>query len=1089
MDTTLSGVEAGLSGYWPLDETYEIDGFPVVADLTANHNDLWVQGNAQILPLPTGSEINLAPSAYFYDLRMQANGDFIHLGSNAGWPRPSLSLLDGPTGMIINPENNVLSWTPGAEQRGYHEFSYQAASAAGSITSSSRVWVDSVWPNTAFHNVGNARLNIANNGTISGFSYNEVAGLWGGNLMLGISDGQVSGGLFVDEFSQVTGIIPVESEIGGFDQAFESSFDDLRAPNPIGIDVLQRSHSSSNSLDEDYVIIEYEITNTSPAPIWGLYVGLAADWDVGAAPNNLAGYDADQSLSYTYEVNGGANPYYYGATILSHPVSGHSASSGGAGDDSQSYIELTTFAELPVEATDVRSTLGCGPFDLAVDETIVVKYAMLGGDDLADLISNAKRVHTVVGGLENVGSAYLHQTSRIRVTDATPIHPSANPAAYAITGNEMSVEAWVFPTRLPEEGEAYPIVVRPYLNEQPLRAYELQIGNQDGDNVPKYNFVLTDGNVGGDNVWISSNVPAVAGVWMHLAATYDGSLVRLYMDGLEVGEAPFTANIGAGNTGFYLGLYAQPFQGLLDEVRLWNIPRSQADIITSMNITLAGVEAGLVGYWPLNDTYEVDGLPVVSDLTANHNDLWVQGNAQSVAFPTGSEVLLAPGHFWYDLTAVVGELFEVELGLNDGWPLPSITLSTGPEGMSIDPSTNVLSWTPGIEDRGYHEFHYSATNAHSLAGGSSQIWVDAVLRETATLDVGNAGLTYANSGMMGFYDHPANNAGFTFEGVNGLYAGNLMLGLSDDQVSGGLYVEEFGQLSGINPVVSELAGFDQAYESTFDDLRSLNPIGLHVVQRTHASSNSQDEDFMIVDYEIINASGSNITGLYVGLSTDWDVGDAAYNLGGYDEEQRLSYTYEVDGIHNAYYYGVAALSHPVSGHSGSVGSSDDAESYATLTSFTELPVEAGDLRSTLGCGPFDLAVNETVVVRYAMLGGNDLADLAINVERAHSFDAVSANELIAKPESYALNPNYPNPFNPTTTISYALPEQSQVKMTVFDIRGQEILTLQDDVKPPGNYEVHWNGVDDSGNPASTGVYFCRLDADGFNQTIKMVLLR
>ena len=256
MDTTLSGVEAGLSGYWPLDETYEIDGFPVVADLTANHNDLWVQGNAQILPLPTGSEINLAPSAYFYDLRMQANGDFIHLGSNAGWPRPSLSLLDGPTGLSINPENNVLSWTPGAEQRGYHEFSYQAASAAGSITSSSRVWVDSVWPNTAFHNVGNARLNIANNGTISGFSYNEVAGLWGGNLMLGISDGQVSGGLFVDEFSQLTGIIPVESEIGGFDQAFESSFDDLRAPNPIGIDVLQRSHSSSNSLDQEYVIIE-----------------------------------------------------------------------------------------------------------------------------------------------------------------------------------------------------------------------------------------------------------------------------------------------------------------------------------------------------------------------------------------------------------------------------------------------------------------------------------------------------------------------------------------------------------------------------------------------------------------------------------------------------------------------------------------------------------------------------------------------------------------------------------------------------------------------------------------------------------------
>ncbi|MBT7686783.1 MAG: T9SS type A sorting domain-containing protein [Candidatus Marinimicrobia bacterium] len=93
------------------------------------------------------------------------------------------------------------------------------------------------------------------------------------------------------------------------------------------------------------------------------------------------------------------------------------------------------------------------------------------------------------------------------------------------------------------------------------------------------------------------------------------------------------------------------------------------------------------------------------------------------------------------------------------------------------------------------------------------------------------------------------------------------------------------------------------------------------------------------------------------------------------------------------------------------------------------------------------------------------------------------------PTYYNLQQNYPNPFNPTTIISYALPEQSNVQLRVFDIRGQEITTLEQSDKPPGNYEVMWNGMNQQGNPVSTGVYFCRLEAGTFTQTIKMVYLR
>ena len=102
---------------------------------------------------------------------------------------------------------------------------------------------------------------------------------------------------------------------------------------------------------------------------------------------------------------------------------------------------------------------------------------------------------------------------------------------------------------------------------------------------------------------------------------------------------------------------------------------------------------------------------------------------------------------------------------------------------------------------------------------------------------------------------------------------------------------------------------------------------------------------------------------------------------------------------------------------------------------------------------------------------------------------VSTNRTSIKPDNITIYQNYPNPFNPTTTIEYSLPEAGSINLTVFDIRGKEVTTLHDVNKPPGSYEVLWNGMDQHGNPVSTGVYFARLQAGDFSQTIKMVYLR
>lgn len=93
------------------------------------------------------------------------------------------------------------------------------------------------------------------------------------------------------------------------------------------------------------------------------------------------------------------------------------------------------------------------------------------------------------------------------------------------------------------------------------------------------------------------------------------------------------------------------------------------------------------------------------------------------------------------------------------------------------------------------------------------------------------------------------------------------------------------------------------------------------------------------------------------------------------------------------------------------------------------------------------------------------------------------------PSSFALQQNYPNPFNPSTTIRYSVPAKGQVRLRIFDLAGRVVATLVDQDQPAGIYSVDWHGAADGGVPASSGVYFYRLEGAGYQIAQKMVLLR
>ena len=93
------------------------------------------------------------------------------------------------------------------------------------------------------------------------------------------------------------------------------------------------------------------------------------------------------------------------------------------------------------------------------------------------------------------------------------------------------------------------------------------------------------------------------------------------------------------------------------------------------------------------------------------------------------------------------------------------------------------------------------------------------------------------------------------------------------------------------------------------------------------------------------------------------------------------------------------------------------------------------------------------------------------------------------PHAFNVYNNYPNPFNPVTTLRYDLPEDALVNITIYDIMGRIVRTLINSQQNAGFKSIQWNATNDAGSPLSAGLYLYKIQADYFVQTRKMVLLK
>jgi hypothetical protein len=252
--------------------------------------------------------------------------------------------------------------------------------------------------------------------------------------------------------------------------------------------------------------------------------------------------------------------------------------------------------------------------------------------------------------------------------------------------------------------------------------------------------------------------------------------------------------------------------------------------------------------------------------------------------------------------------------------------------------------------------------------------------------------------------------------------------------------------------------------------------------------------------------------LYVGLYFDWDVGltggQVQSNEGSMNRSYDLGYMYSEESA-DLPYVGSSVLTEPGMTAYQVIANLDEsygftrAEFYETLSGgFQDTLRTDADYSFVIGTGPLTLAPGDTIETAFAMLAGEDLEDLLVNVDAARvkwleieasGVGGQGGDGAGALPRAFSLSQNYPNPFNPATTIAFTVPgnesEAVPTLLTIYNMRGQRVATLLDRAMKPGTHSVTWDGKNEAGVRVSSGVYLYTLQAGSERTSKKMVILK
>ena len=270
-------------------------------------------------------------------------------------------------------------------------------------------------PTFATQDVNDIQLTLTNNGRLGfydfpdntqgvGFVFHGLNHLFEGGLMIGTSSAQlvdvvrnVAGGQ--DEDLASSGFFTLKSPGATSDQDGSTTFSDSAAlaANRIGLQVKMHSYAYSDPVDSKYIILQYDIQNTSSTTLKNLYAGIFLDWDIGNSDtevnSNYSRYDATRSLGYAFCGAPGGRREYLGIRALDSAASFRSLVNDGTLDVSRAakWAWMTGgFAASSAGPADIHHVISSGPYTIAPGTSRTLSFALVAGDSsLANLQQNA----------------------------------------------------------------------------------------------------------------------------------------------------------------------------------------------------------------------------------------------------------------------------------------------------------------------------------------------------------------------------------------------------------------------------------------------------------------------------------------------------------------------------------------------------------------------------------------------------------------------------------------------------------------------------------------------------------------------------
>ncbi len=400
----------------------------------------------------------------------------------------------------------------------------------------------------------------------------------------------------------------------------------------------------------------------------------------------------------------------------------------------------------------------------------------------------------------------------------------------------------------------------------------------------------------------------------------------------------------------------------------------------------------------------------------------------------------------------------------------------------------------------------------TLTDGSwtyNQYFSETVNVDYINITVNDVWTTVTSKGLIGYNaDQQQQGLGFNYQ-QNGslLYEAGLMIGNSGTKVNdvvrgtGATPDAEFGSVQTVRQTIPAVVADFDAW-GVFNDAPAASQLPVRVTHSAYAWSAAPHNKYVIFQYVIKNTGASTLSTLYAGIFADWDIDASTFgeNRANYDAALKMGYVFYT--ANGGKYCGIKLLTNTappvhyaidnVTGGAGGIdpvtGQFDTNEKYTTLSTNRPQAGVAGngaDVLDVMSSGPFTIAAGDSVIVAFALLAGDNLADLQVSAADAqvqYDNQVPLGISMTTSPNAPTMSDVFPNPTNGNTAIAFNLPEASQVNMNLFDATGRQVSMLASGSMGAG---VHTVQFDASG--LAEGIYICRFEANGVVITRKIMI--